>query len=352
MQPKLEQSSFLILLVAITLLFGWIIQPFFGALMWAAVIAVVFHPLQNKWAARFGRRKSLLALAVLLVCTLMVILPMLAIAYSLAHEVADLYQKVQSGELNTSAYIDKAKNGVPLLQNLLQRIGINIGDLQQQLTNAAAEVGHYLTTQAFTFGQNTAQFLVSFVLMLYLTFFFLRDGNHLVELLVRGLPLGDRREYLLLKKITEVTRATVKGNLVVAAVQGALGGFIFWVLGIEAVLLWAVVMAFASLLPSVGSALIWAPVAIYFLATGAIWQGLVLIAFGAGVIGLVDNVLRPILVGRSTQIPDYLVLLATLGGISIFGLNGFVLGPLIAGVFIVFWNIFIREFNPETKSEL
>ena len=347
MQPKLAQSSFLILLITITLLFGWVIQPFFGAILWAVVIAVVFHPLQTKWSPHFGARKNLLAFAVLLLCTLMVILPLLFIAFSLAQEGANLYQKVQSGELDLSAHIAKAKNGFPELQNLLQRAGIDVGNLQQRLTNAATEAGHYLTTQAFTFGQTTAQFLVSFVLMLYLTFFFLRDGERLIALLIRALPLGDRREHLLLRKIAEVTSATVKGNLVVAAVQGALGGFIFWVLGVEAALLWAVVMAFASLLPSLGSALIWAPVAIYFLLTGAIWSGIVLIVFGAGVIGLIDNLLRPILVGRSTQIPDYLVLLSTLGGIAIFGLNGFVLGPLITGVFIVFWDIFIREFNPD-----
>lgn len=346
MQPRLAQSSFLILLVTVTLLFGWIMQPFFGAILWAGVIAVVFHPLQRKWAPHFKQRKNLLALSVLLLCTLMVILPLLFVVFSLAQEGSNIYQKVQSGELPLSVYIDKLNGGFPAVQNVLRRVGIDVGNLRQQLSDAATEVSRYLATQAFTFGQNTAQFLVSFVLMLYLTFFFLRDGEYLIELLVRALPLGDKREHLLLRKIAEVTSATVKGNLVVAAVQGALGGFIFWALDVEAALLWAVVMAFASLLPSVGSALIWVPVAIYFLATGAVWQGVVLIAFGAGVIGLVDNLLRPILVGRSTQIPDYLVLLSTLGGIAIFGLNGFVLGPLIAGVFIVFWDIFIREFNP------
>lgn len=346
MHPKLAQTSFLILLVAITLLFGWIMQPFFGAILWAGVIAVVFHPLQLKWAPRFGKRKNLLALTVLLLCTLIVILPLLGVIFSLVQEGSNVYERVHSGEIDLSSYINKAKGTFPQLQSLLQRFGINIGNLQQQLTNAATEASRYLTAQAFAFGQNTAQFLISFVLMLYLTFFFLRDGEHLVELLIRALPLGDTREHLLLRKISEVTGATVKGNLAVAIVQGTLGGIMFWILGIDAALLWGVVMAFASLLPSVGSAIIWAPVAIYFLATGAVWQGVVLIAVGAGVIGMIDNLLRPILVGRSTQIPDYLVLLSTLGGIAIFGLNGFVLGPLIAGVFIVFWDIFIREFNP------
>jgi predicted PurR-regulated permease PerM len=159
--------------------------------------------------------------------------------------------------------------------------------------------------------------------------------------------MGDTRERLLFAKFAEVTRATVKGNLVVAIVQGALGGFIFWALGIPAALLWAVVMAFLSLLPAVGAAIIWAPVAAYLLAVGSYVDGIILIAFGAGVIGLVDNLLRPILVGRDTKLPDYLVLLSTLGGMALFGINGFVIGPLIAALFIAFWGIFMREINVE-----
>src|SRR5690606_13847821 len=132
----------------------------------------------------------------------------------------------------------------------------------------------------------------------------------------------------------------VKGNIVVAATQGMLGGLIFWALGIQGALLWGVIMAVLSLLPAVGAALIWLPVAIYFLATGAIWQGIVLILFGVLVIGLVDNILRPILVGKDTKIPDYVILISTLGGLSVFGLNGFVLGPLFAALFIACWDLF------------
>ena len=132
----------------------------------------------------------------------------------------------------------------------------------------------------------------------------------------------------------------MKGNIVVAIVQGALGGLIFWVLGIHAPLLWAVLMAFLSLLPAVGTALVWLPVALYFLATGAHWQGLILIAYGVFVIGLVDNVLRPVLVGKDTRMPDYIVLIATLGGMAVFGPNGFVIGPLIAALFIAAWDLF------------
>jgi len=187
--------------------------------------------------------------------------------------------------------------------------------------------------------------VIDIFLMLYLTFFMLRDGNKLIDMLIRALPLGDAREKMLFSMFAEVTRATVKGNLVVAIVQGALGGLIFWLLGIPGVLLWAVLMTLASLIPAVGPALIWVPVALYLLAIGDTTQSLILIAFGAGVIGLVDNILRPILVGRDIKLPDYIVLLSTLGGLAIFGINGFVIGPLIAALFMAFWGIFMREVN-------
>src|SRR5690606_13538687 len=193
------------------------------------------------------------------------------------------------------------------------------------------------------------KFILDFCLMLYLLFFLLREGKSLVELMVRALPMGDDRERMLFAKFAEVTRATVKGNMVVAIVQGSLGGIIFWILGIPGALLWAVVMAFCSLIPAVGAAIIWAPVAIYLLATGNYIQGIILVAFGAVVIGLVDNILRPILVGRDTKLPDYVVLLSTLGGLALFGINGFVIGPLIAALFFAFWGIFMREIHtPES----
>lgn len=152
--------------------------------------------------------------------------------------------------------------------------------------------------------------------------------------------MHDDQKRELLTSFTTVIRATVKGNVVVAIAQGALGGLAFWFLNVHAPVLWAVVMAFLSLLPAVGSALVWLPVAIYFLVTGATWQGIVLIAFSVLVIGLVDNVLRPILVGKDTKMPDYVVLIATLGGMAIFGLSGFVIGPVIAAMFMAVWDIF------------
>jgi predicted PurR-regulated permease PerM len=155
----------------------------------------------------------------------------------------------------------------------------------------------------------------------------------------------------LFNRFTTVIRATVKGNVVVAIVQGLLGGLAFWFLGVHAPVLWGVVMAFLSLLPAVGSALVWVPVAIYFLITGALWHGISLIAFGVLVIGLVDNVLRQILVGKDTKMPDYVVLIATLGGMAIFGINGFVIGPVIAAMFMAVWDILATTNEIRRQNE-
>jgi predicted PurR-regulated permease PerM len=185
--------------------------------------------------------------------------------------------------------------------------------------------------------------------MLYLLFFLLRDGQQLAARIRQAVPLGRNYKVRLFNNFTTVIRATVRGNVLVAAAQGALGGLIFWFLGVQAPLLWGVVMAFLSLLPAVGAAIVWAPVAVYFLVTGAIWQGVVLMAFGVVVIGLVDNILRPLLVGKDTKMPDYVVLLSTLGGMALFGLNGFVIGPVIAALFIAAWDLFAssEEFHQE-----
>ena len=345
MNTKMETRTFLWLLLLVSLGFLWVLKPFFGPIFWACAVAIIFAPVHQVLLERFKQRRNLAALATLFICLVIVILPVVFIASSVVSQGVIVYGKLSSGDINLEDYITQIKDSFPLIQALLNRVGLSVQDIQGQATSAAMASGKFLAQHTFDIGQNAFRFALNLVLMVYLTFFMLRDGRTLVEMIIRALPIGDERERLLFGKFAEVTRATVKGNLVVAAVQGALGGIIFWLLGIQAALLWGVLMAFASLIPAVGAALIWAPVAIYFLAVGDYLSGIILSAFGAGVIGLVDNILRPILVGRDTKLPDYMVLLSTLGGIALLGINGFVMGPLMAALFVAFWGIFIREIN-------
>src|SRR5690606_7661633 len=296
MHKSLAQGSLLLCLAIVSCLFGWIVWPFFSAVLWAAVVAILFFPLQERWRSRFGTHYNLLALSILLLCTVIVILPLLGVTMTLAHEGSQLYEKIQSGDVDLLGYIERSGKLPTPVQDVLDRLGVDIGQLRQTFQDASVQVSRYVGTQVLSIGQNTAQFLISFAMMLYMTFFFLRDGRAIVELIIRALPLGGDKERLLMQRIIDVIGATVRGNLIVAVVQGVLGGLILWVLGVQAPVLWGAMMILASLIPAVGAALIWAPIAIYFLITGAIWQAVVLTAFGAGIIGLVDNVLRPILV--------------------------------------------------------
>jgi predicted PurR-regulated permease PerM len=176
--------------------------------------------------------------------------------------------------------------------------------------------------------------------MLYLTFFLLRDEAALQHQLETGVPIRTHQWRALVERFVAVVRATMKGSIVVGIVQGAIGGLVFAALGIHAPLLWGVLMAFLSLLPAIGTGLVWVPVAAYLLVSGAVVKGLILIFCGLFVIGLVDNLLRPILVGREARMPDYIVLISTLGGIEVFGFSGFVIGPVIAAMFMAVWTIF------------
>lgn len=342
---NLENKTFLILLIAVSLAFGWILLPFYGAVFWAVILAVLFTPLQRRIARRFRTERNASSLITLSVCLVVAILPMIFVAIVMVQQATDLYQRFETGDINLSYYLSKFRGMLPsYFQYQMDRLGMsNFTGLRDKAVSGAMQGGQVLAKQAMTFGQNTFDFIVSFFIMLYLLFFFLRDGPELVRKIRMAVPLADQHKRRLQLKFTRVVRATVKGNLVVAITQGALGGFIFWVLDIPSSLLWGVLMAFLSLLPAVGSGLVWAPVAVYFLATGAIWQGIVLGLYGIFVIGLVDNVLRPILVGKDTKMPDYLVLISTLGGMAIFGLNGFVVGPLVAALFMSTWGLFTEN---------
>jgi predicted PurR-regulated permease PerM len=215
--------------------------------------------------------------------------------------------------------------------------------VQERVANLLKQGSQFIAAQALSIGQGAADFILGLIVMLYLLFFLLRDGSALSKRIQDALPLRAEQERELIRKFATVIRATIKGSILVAALQGALGGLIFWLLGLHAPVLWGVVMGLLALLPALGAALVWVPAAIYLLATGSIWEGIVLLAFGAFVIGLVDNILRPLLVGKDTKMPDYVVLISTLGGLATFGLNGFVVGPVIAAMFIAAWDIFTES---------
>jgi predicted PurR-regulated permease PerM len=339
--PALQDRAFLLLLIASSLAFAWIIRPFYGAVLWGIILAIMFMPLFRRLTVTLHQRRTLAALLTLLIILVLVILPLTLLTVLLVQEGLSTYERFTSGELNPRQYLQQVFDALPgWMTNLLDRVGLtSVGRIQARVTAGLTQSLQFLAGQALNLGQNALDFIVSALIMLYLLFFLLRDGDGLTQRIRNAIPLPLEQQRALESRFTIVIRATVKGNLVVALIQGALGGLIFWLLEIRAPVLWGALMTVLSLLPAVGAALVWLPVAIYFLATGDTWKGLILTAYGALVIGLIDNLLRPVLVGKDTKLPDYVVLISTLGGIAVFGVNGFVLGPVIAAIFVTVWDI-------------
>ena len=337
-----ENRALLPLLVAVSAALAVVLLPFYAAIMWGVILALLFTPLYRWMLLKVCRQPTLAALCTMVVVILIVIIPATLVMIALAQEASAIYLRLQSGELNPALYFRHIFDRLPdWVTAVLDRLGLaNFNTLQRRITTAMAQGSQFAATQVFNIGQNTFEFVISMFIALYLAFFLIRDGNTVVRAIGRAIPLAPSHKQQLWEKFATVVRATVKGNLLVAAIQGALGGLAFWYLGVGGALLWAVVMAALSLLPAIGAAMVWLPVALYFLATGAIWQGLSLMAYGVLVIGLVDNLLRPVLVGKDTLMPDYVVMITTVGGMAVFGINGFVLGPLIAAMFLAVWHIF------------
>ena len=339
-----ENKVFVALLVVVTLAFVWVLSPFYGAAFWGAVFALLFRPLFLRLLKSMGNRNTLAALTTLCLVLIVVILPLGLIVVSLVQEATGLYERMQSGELKPALYLQEVYAALPAwVLGTLDRFGLgNQGLILERLTASLSKASQVIATQAVSIGQNAFDVIISFFLMLYIMFFLLCDGEKLAGHFRNAIPLEEGIKQDLLQKFVTVISATVRGNVAMAALQGLLGGLALWALGIHAPLLWGTLMAFLSLVPAVGAALVWGPVVLYFMATGAVVKGVILLAFGTLVIGMVDNILRPVLVGKDTQMPDYVILVSTLGGIAIFGLNGFVIGPLVAAMFMTTWSIFAK----------
>ncbi|MGK6321910.1 AI-2E family transporter [Sphingomonas sp. DT-51] len=342
---RVENGGLLLFLLLISVALVAVVSSFLGALLWAALAALLFQPLYQRLLRRWPDRRNMAAAVTLLIITVAVVIPALIIGSLVVDQAAGVYTQLRGGQINFATYFQQVHDALPRrLQGMLDHSGFaSFERAQAQLSNAVSNSASTLTRRALSIGANAAAFLLAFGVGLYVTFFLLRDGDRIGPAVVRSLPLEQDVATRLAEKFVAVVRATIKGSGVVAIVQGALGAVTFWIVGLPAALLWGILMAIAALLPAVGPAIIWAPVALYLFATGAIWQGVVVILSGVLVIGLADNILRPILVGRDTGIPDWLVLVTTLGGIDLVGLSGIVIGPLAGALFITGWQMLTEQ---------
>ena len=338
---RIEDGFFIALVIVITVAFALILEPFFIAVLWGLIAGILFQPVNRRLLKAMPAWPNSAAGLTLLLIIAMVIVPAILLSVALVQEVSVFYTKIQSGQINFAVLFEQLRARLPAGAGVwLERFGLKDFDsLQERLRDGVASSFRTIAAQAVIIGQSAFSMFVALSVMLYLTFFLLRDGEALSERVMSTMPLrsGPRRE--LMRQFVLVIRATVKGSIIVAIVQCVIGGVLFWALGVEGALLWGVIMGFFSLLPAVGTGLVWAPVAIYLFATGEVVEGAILVFCGIFIIGLVDNILRPILVGRDTRLPDYVVLITTLGGLQIFGFSGIVIGPVIAALFMAIWNI-------------
>jgi len=336
----IQQAWFLILLGLVSLAFLWLTLDFIEPVFWAAVLAIIFNPLQRQLEAFLKGRKTPAALIGTIAIVLVVFLPLVLIGVAVSQEALNLYNRIQDGSVDLQGFLTRVD---PMLRDVAVRVGIDPDSLQQRIYETAAAAAQLIATQAVVVGQNVLSVVAKTALMLYLLFFFLRDGDVLLAALGDAIPMGDSRQRTLFSRFVSVTRATLKGTLLVGLVQGALGGLLFLILGFRSPVFWGVIMAMLSLLPLVGPAIVWAPAAVFLMLTGSITKGIILVIGGVVVVGTADNVLRPVLVGRETRMPDYMILLSTLGGLSVFGPAGFVAGPVLAALFISVWDMFAQE---------
>lgn len=336
-----ERGGFLVLLALVTIALVLVVWPFASALLFAALAAVMFQPLYTRILLRRPAERNTAAIATLLIITVAVVIPALIVASVVVEQATQIVFAFRDGRIDPAAWLVQLRDSLPdgIRGQLAQSGWDDIEDLQSRAQEFLSQSAGVIAGYAVAIGGGALGFVLSFAVGLYVTYFLLRDGRRIGRTVVAGLPLEREIAERLAERFLSIVRATVKGTVIVGLVQGALGALTFWIVGLPSAALFGVLMAILSLVPALGPAIVWIPAAIWLLASGDVWQGLVVIASGVGVIGMADNVLRPILVGRDTGIPDWIVLVSTLGGIATLGLSGIVLGPLIAGLFLASWSI-------------
>lgn len=345
---SLERGGFLLFLALVTLAALFVAWPFAAPLLWATLAAIMFQPLYRRLLAwRKGRQSQAAGLS-LLVITVAVIIPALVIGSMVVDQAIGVLTAFREGHINVAEWPAQVIGALPeAIRAPLAEDGWSDLAVLQERAQAffEASVG-LIAQQAVAIGGGVFGFVLSFGVGLYVTYFLLRDGARIGPQLLDALPMESSIAQSMADRFLTIVRATIKGSVVVGLVQGALGAITFMLVGMPSALLFGLLMAVFSLLPALGPAIVWAPVAIYLLAIGEVWQGVVVIISGVAVIGMADNVLRPVLVGRDTGIPDWIILVSTLGGIAMLGLSGIVIGPLVAGLFLAAWGMLAEQRKP------
>ncbi len=348
-QDTVNKSILVLMTITISALFFSMISQFLMAIFLAGLFSALARPIYRHLKFRFGGRRHLASATTMLLVIVVVLIPVMFLIGIIVAQAIDVGQSATPW---VKQYIDQPDSLTAYLQHLpfyeqllpyreiiLEKAGQLVGSISQLIVNGLSSA---------TLG--TANFLFMSFVFLYTLYFFQMDGVKLIRKILYYLPLGSDDENLMLEKFTSVTRATLKGSLLIGILQGGLAGIAFAVAGIDNAVFWGSVMAVLSVIPSVGSALIWGPACAILIMQGSVGAGVGLLVFCGIVVGSLDNVLRPILVGKDTRMHELMIFFGTLGGIMMFGISGIFIGPLIASLFVTIWELYgvaFGDFLPE-----
>jgi predicted PurR-regulated permease PerM len=335
----------LALLAAISIAFISIIKTFAYPIFWAAIIAAVFYPIYKSIDKKI-KLPNLSTVITMMMILVVIVVPLLTVSILVIGESFNLYSSIttSSGQINESI-----RHALEWVRNNPYTAQLNIDQSfwTEKFADLAKTITGFLLMSAKELTQNSIVFMIMFFITFYTLFFFIRDGEKLLKKLMHLCPLGDDHEILLYNKFTSTARATIKGSLIVGLIQGTLGGAMFAIAGIPGALIWGILMVLLASVPGIGPYFIWLPAAIIMIIIGNVWTGICMILFGALVIGTIDNILRPVLVGKDSQMHPLLVLLSTLGGIAVFGVSGFIIGPVVASLMLAFWDMYEHYYRKD-----
>jgi predicted PurR-regulated permease PerM len=340
---RMRMFFFFSLIVLLSIAMLYLFAPFFYPIFWAAIIAVMFAPFHN-WCVKTFKHPGTSAFLSLTTVLVVLIIPLSILATLIVSQSFDLYQSIAARDLsqdvtNITAWADSA--------GLAPYIAEAKTQAPQYITQIAEFSTNFVLKSASGITQNSLQFMFMFFLMLYTLYYFFKDGKRMLKRLMHLSPLGDKYEQKLFDRFNSVTRATMKSTFIIGGIQGFIAGLMFWLVGIEGALIWGVIMTILSIIPAIGSVIVWLPAGLIMLALGHVWQGVTILVVGTFVISALDNLLRPPLIGKDVEMHPLLVLVSTLGGLIIFGVSGFVIGPIIASLYLAIMNIYDHYYKHE-----
>ncbi len=331
-------------------LFYRILSPFLGSIVWAILLTIAFYPAFQKLQRLLKKKEVLSAMVMTLLVIVVIVLPAGLLMISLANEVVDAYhnleEMIKTGRLQ--AYLEQIREITPfkwVWAQLDQHLDLSQADPFQLLLKNFQQIGTFLFNQTSIIFRGLSTFVIGFFFALLSLYYLFKDGNRLLEGLKAIAPIPPKERELILLRFKDMIYATIYGGIVVAILQGLLGGLIFWILGISSPILWGTAMAFLSFIPIGGTALIWAPASLLFIIQGNFFKGIILILFGVFVISMVDNFLRPKLISSKTNIHPLLLFFSVLGGIQAFGMIGLVAGPLITTLCLTLIEIYAEGIH-------